>query len=604
MREIVTTTDAPTSEKRVASSGRRAEPRALILVAAFAVIAVVMTFPAIGRLHTSLAGDSGDSLLNLWILRRAQIGLPHGWHAFWNAPIFHPALNTFAYSETMLPVALVHWVLRLVVGDVLALNVIYLAAWTLSGWATYRLASRFTSTWQAAFVAALMYSYSSVRLTQVVHFQLVVGGALVPLVLLAALQMLDSPSTRSGLTFGIAFAVLAATASYYAAMMAIVVAVLCLCRLLRDRRDARGLLVALGLAGVLVVIAVGPIAFQYFRVQRDAHFQREFIPGTGTHWSDYLAVDSGNYLENHLPVLDSHSTPAARTGENRLFPGFLAVAFGALGLAVVVRRYRRKRATARSRELVWIGAAAIVVGVLSLGDWITVRGHRVSLPLKYLRHVVPGFTGISATVRLALMVQLALVLFAAVGLDVVVRRISSSALRTIAMAGASALILLGAARSIPFVRVPTHSDDGGFDTALQHLPRGVVLELPVKGAATGPAWAWVETPRQVLALRDDDPRVNGYSGYEPKNFSRISAILDTFPTPPALAQADDLGVHYILLRTHLPGTITPAGYNAIANQNGVGVLTDATARAMIADAPHGTIANVQALPGGYLLTLN
>ncbi len=563
-----------------------------------------MTFPSLGRLHSSLAGDSGDSLLNLWILRRAQIGLPHGWHAFWDAPIFYPALNTFAYSETMVPVALVHAGLRLFLGDVLALNVIYIAAWTFSGWITYRLASRFTSTWQPAFVAALMYTYSSVRLAQVVHFQLVVGGALVPLVLLCALQLLESPTTKAGLEFGIAFVLLASTASYYAAMMAIVVAVLLLCRLLRDRGDVRQLLLAFGLAIGLVVVTVGPLAFQYFRVQRDAHFQREFIPATGTHWSDYLAVPTENYVERHLPVLDSHSAPTARTGENRLFPGFLAAAFGAIGVVAVIRRSRRKRLTGRSGELVWIGAGAIVVGVLSLGDWITVRGHRISMPLKYLRHVVPGFTGISATVRLALMVQLALVLFAAVGLDVVLRRIRRPGIRTLAMGGIAALVLLGAARSISFVRVPTHSDDGGFDTALQHLPRGVVVELPVKGAATGPAWAWVETPRQILALRDNDPRVNGYSGYEPKNFSRISAILDTFPTPPALAQARQLGVHYVILRTRLPGTITPNGYNAVANQNGVGILTDATARAMIASAPRGLIANVEVLPGGYLLTLH
>jgi hypothetical protein len=443
-----------------------------------------------------------------------------------------------------------------------------------------------------------------VRLAQVVHFQLVVGGAIVPLVLLAALQTLESPTIKTGLLFGLAFILLASTASYYAAMMAIVAAILLLCRLLRDRSEARRLFVAFGLGTGLAVIIVGPIAFQYFRVQRDAHFQREFIPATATHWSDYLAVDARNYVEWHLPVLDSHSTPTARTGENRLFPGFLTAIFGTIGVAVTVRRSRRKRLTPRSRELVWIGAATLIVGVLSFGDWITVRGHRIWMPFKYLRHIVPGFTGISATVRLTLMVQLALVLFAAVGLDLALQRIPRPRGRTIAAAAAAVLILIGAAQSIPFVRVPTHTDDGGFDTALKHLPPGVVLELPAKGAATGPAWAWVETPRQVLALRDSHPRINGYSGYEPKNFSLISAILDTFPTAPALAQAHKLDVHYIILRTHLPGSITPNDYNPIANQNGVGILTDPTARAMIATAPPGVIATTQTLPGGYLLTLH
>ncbi len=603
MCEIVTVTDNVATADAHTKPDEKREPSTPLLVAVFAVIALAMTFPSLERLHSSLAGDSGDSLLNLWIVRQVQIGAPRGWHAFWDAPIFHPALDTLAYSETLIPVAMVHAVLRLFLGDVLALNVIYIGAWTLCGWATYRLARRFTTLWQAAFLAALLYTYSSARLAQVVHFQLVVGGALVPLVLLAALRALESPTIKRGVVLGGAFVLLALTASYYAAMMAVVTAVLVLGRLVHDRRDARRVFASVGVAAALILFAAGPIAFQYFRVQRDAHFQREFVPKTATHWSDFLAVDSRNYVETHLPVLASHSTPAARSGENRLFPGVIASVFGVMGIVVVTRRLRHRRATRATQELAWIGLAGIVVGVLSFGDWTTVHGHRIPLPLKYLRHVVPGFTGISATVRLALMVQLALVLFAAVGLDVALRKLTQPRNRTLLIAAAAAVFLIGAAQSIPFVRVPVHHDDGGFDTALQHLPRGVVLELPAKGAATGPAWAWVETPRQLLALRDGDPRVNGYSGYEPKNFSLDTAILDTFPTAPALAQLRTFGVRYVILRTRLPGPITPSSYNAIANENGVGVLTDATARAMIKDAPAGVIASTRTLPGGYLLTL-
>ena len=54
---------------------RRADPPAWVLLAVLTIIAIVLAFPDIGRLHSSVAGNSGDSLLNLWIMRSVQTGL-------------------------------------------------------------------------------------------------------------------------------------------------------------------------------------------------------------------------------------------------------------------------------------------------------------------------------------------------------------------------------------------------------------------------------------------------------------------------------------------------------------------------------------------------
>jgi Protein of unknown function DUF45 len=78
------TRGAADSQGRVAP----AEPPKIIVAAASAVIAVALAFPSVSRLHTSVPGNSGDSLLNLWIIRSVQTGLPRGWHALWNAGIF------------------------------------------------------------------------------------------------------------------------------------------------------------------------------------------------------------------------------------------------------------------------------------------------------------------------------------------------------------------------------------------------------------------------------------------------------------------------------------------------------------------------------------
>src|SRR5262249_41450917 len=81
-------------ERDAESSG----PRLAWLLLIFTVVAVVLTFPNVTRLHSYVPGNSGDALLNLWIVRSVEIALPHGWNAVWNAPIFYPAPNTLAYS--------------------------------------------------------------------------------------------------------------------------------------------------------------------------------------------------------------------------------------------------------------------------------------------------------------------------------------------------------------------------------------------------------------------------------------------------------------------------------------------------------------------------
>ena len=126
-----------------------------------------------------LPGDSGDALLNLWILdwvghhlgfragpacgTRASSGRNH---------------NTLAYSESLLPVAVVHRGLSAVLGsDVLAFNVIYVAVWTLSGWITYLLARRLSGSTGGAIVAGLVYTVATPRLAHYGHFQLAMDSS-------------------------------------------------------------------------------------------------------------------------------------------------------------------------------------------------------------------------------------------------------------------------------------------------------------------------------------------------------------------------------------------------------------------------------------------
>jgi hypothetical protein len=599
----MTTTQADADVEVVATAEPR-DPPAALLLAAFTIVAFGLTFPNVTRFRTFVPGDSGDALLNLWIMRSVQAGMPDGWHALWNRPIFSPAPDTLAYSDTLFPVALLHWPLRMMFGDAAAMNVLSIGAAVLSSWCTYLLTRRIVRHWGAAFVAAFAFTYASVRLIHQGHFQLVVGSALVPLAVLLLLRLLDAPSTRRAVAFGLALAVLTLTASYFGAMMAVVSVVVAggwLLTLPRGSRAAplRSLAIAAGLAALLVA----PAALQYVRLQQHSEFRRGFSPGTAARFGDFLATGPDNYLLTHLPVISS-ATSGNRTIENRLFPGVVALGFGIAGVVVLVRQIRRRgMRSGPTRDLVLIIAAGVVCLVLSFGDWFRVGDQRVFLPFAVFRHAVPGFAGIRAVARLALFTQLALVLCAAVGLDALLARAGRVA-RVLLTLGLATVVCLEAAMSLWFVRVPTEADDGGVSAALRARPAGIVAELPVGSALRGLVWPFGEAPRQLVALRDGRPRVNGYSGFQPAGFDAEAATLNEFPSPAALAEMRRLGVRYVVLRTQLVGPVMPEGVTPVIGADGAARFSDRRAREMIARIPPGVARAVVPLPGGYLIELN
>lgn len=580
--------------------------RSAILLVVFTAVAIALALPDLRHVTTVIPGDSGDGILNLWILRAVQAGVPHGWRGLWNAPIFWPSRRTLAYSDAMLPVALVHWPLRLAFGDAFALNLIYLTSWVLCSWWTYQLCARVARTWGAPIVAALAFTYASIRVSQHQHFQLVIGGALLPLVLLALMRCLRAPSVTRGLLLGLSFAATALCAMYFGVMTGVMVVVIVAGWLAVEYPLDRGrvvpLAVALGVSALVVVALVQPVAAQYVRLQRQPEFRRGFEPAFAANVDAFLSAGPDNDLLRVAPVIGERSR-AARSVENRLFPGLVATTFGVIGLlSLAVRLRRQEIERARVVEILLIAVAGLVMLVLAFGDRMMLGHREITLPFAILRENVPGFSAIRATARFALGGQLALAVLAAVGLDAVLvgRSKLTQAILTIALAG---LVFAESAMGLESVRVPTANDDGGVMEALAARPGGAVVELPIESSARGMAWSFVEPARLLLAIGDGHPRVNGYSGFEPVGFPELAARLNRFPGADALAEARSLGVRFVVLRTALVGTPGPPELAAQLNVDGVGRYADDTARRLLADLPADQIKRVDRLAGAYLVEL-
>ena len=76
----------------------------LLATAAYLLLTLAYTWPLPVRLLHGVPHDLGDPLLNAWIMWWSTQAVPLSAH-WWNAPIFHPAAGTLAFSEHLLGLA-------------------------------------------------------------------------------------------------------------------------------------------------------------------------------------------------------------------------------------------------------------------------------------------------------------------------------------------------------------------------------------------------------------------------------------------------------------------------------------------------------------------
>jgi hypothetical protein len=588
--------DDPAGDARAA---RRVDLLALVF---FALVAYVFAIPRWPSAWASeIPGDHGDALLNLWILEWVGHHAGGGWSALWDTTIFWPNDNTLAYSESLLPVALVHRVLAGLLGSgVLAFNVVHLAAWTLSGWVTYLLARRLGVAVPGALVAGLVYTIACPRLVHVSHFQLGMGF-LVPLTLLTLFWFFERPGARRGAVLGLVAATCALSATYYGLVTAITLTMVVPALALVHVRDAPWRPVATGLAAAAAVGAVFvlPVANQYRALQEDPHFRREPEPAGAAHLAVFLRVSPAHVLLAGLPPFESRSRPESATIENRLYPGLPAVALGAAGLVVVLRRARA--GDRASRRLLALLAPAGVLFACSFGDRLEVGGRSIWMPYSALRDL-PGFSGIRATARFVVLPLLVLAVFAGIALAGVAARARTRAGRVAITAGTVVLIGAESLMTVGFARVPSDDADRAVNEALAGRGEGPVVELPMGSPSDGWPWAYVETPRQYLSLVDGLPRVNGYSGFAPPGFDELAATLETFPEEASLRALDRLGVRYVVLRTGVPDGLDDLQARVIGT-DGVGVYSEVRAQAVIDALPGERVERVDRYGDAWLVEL-
>jgi hypothetical protein len=349
--------------------------QSVMILLVYGLVALVMTWPAVARLNTHLAGGRWDTLVHQWTFWWVRQSALTGLNPLETDLLFYPVgVSLASHNIAWLNIAL--WLpLQSVVGRYAGYSILFISTFALNGFAMYLLARDWMGSRRAAFVAGLIYGFWPYTMSHIDHPNMIFI-CWVPLALLYVRRTLDHGRKRDAVLSGIFIALQGITRWQLLVMGGVVIGLYVLYRFLTDKdcrtRRSLGLL---GLAAMVAGMLMAPLAVPVVSHQLTRSFPEDIVVAEPlTNQADLLA-----YLlpSRSHPVWGDQLAPVRENLdiENVLRPPFLGYAVLALALYGTVKRWRQAG--------FWLLAACLYL-VLALGPELMVNGQLYpGVPMPY-----------------------------------------------------------------------------------------------------------------------------------------------------------------------------------------------------------------------------
>lgn len=475
----------------------------------FLALALVWLWPVPARLTSRIPHDLGDPLLNAWILWWNTQAVPFT-ERWWNAPFFYPVPGALALSEHLFGIALFTAPLQFAgLNPIGAYNVaLILSAW-LSGFFAFLLGRRLTGSTAAGVIAGLAFGFSPYRVSQLAHLQ-VLTTQWMPLALYGMHAYLDDRRRRWLPLVAVAWLLQALSNGYFLLFFPVLIA-LWLTWFVRWKADPRpGLVLLATFAGSSLLLL--PTLLKY----REVHEAMGLARQRGEML--LFSAEPGSLLR--MPdLLKFWPYFEPKTQEDFLFPGVTAVALVLAAALLAAPRVRTSNVLATRSALLFYSVTTLVMWWLAFGPAPEDQPLQALVkPYTWLT-VLPGFNGLRAPSRFAMLATLSLSIAAALAFARIapLRPRLRGALVAIAVAG---LLVDGYPESIPL-----HAAPGRF--ALPDVRDALVLELPINEPGAG-------TAAMYRAIEHRRPLLSGYSGHFPPHVRIFASALERDDPSPLL----------------------------------------------------------------------
>lgn len=534
-----------------------------------ALLAVVMTWPALRYPQYTLPQDTGDPTLVAWLLAWPGHILLTDPGQLWHTNAFYPERWSYAFTDTLLGYAPASLLGEGPADAILRYNILFVLAHALAFVGGYVLARQLGTGPIPALVLALAFAYAPWRMTQAGHLHVLSTGGIA--LSLAMLARGNGWSLRRGfqpkkvrpvwimagwlvaawqitLGFGIGLPF-----GYVLAGICLVVAVAWVVRrILRRPRQRIGRVVTVNLIGGGLFAAVcGLMALPYLTVvEQHPHARRDFqlLEAFSPPLQGFVTAPEQSWLWGAL-----HAGPRAELAwapEMALLPGFALIGLAATGLVFSVWSWR-----------VRLGLAIGVVVSVGLAMGTQLLDGEI---YRLLHEHLPGWDALRTPGRLVIWTTLLLGVLAAGAVAAFLARARELSLSH------------GYPRPRPWLRVAALVPVAlvlveGINT----IPHPVVPPPPA-------AWATVEGP--VLVLPSDQltdmrvmlwstdrfvPLINGGSGFTPTSLHETRQITASFPDEASVSHLRALGVETVLVLPEAVGTPWEGALTATGDRLGI-----------------------------------
>jgi len=376
----------------------------VVVAVVYVVLALATTWPLMQSPWVSLPMGTTQAvtvpLFNLWTIWWNADRALHGFAGYWNAPIFHPTTDAFAFSELQLTTLVVAPVIWSTGSRVLAYNVYLWLSLVLNGvFAESLLRTLKVRSWAAIAGGATMV------MLPIVHWQLdVIQLAPIWGVLWCwsaccrATRLSETARWPTALIRGVEVGTALSITFHACGHHGLFLGLLAVATgwVLPRRWSDRRLWLAIVAAGVVVLVTVGPFAMHMSRVMKAHNFVRNdaLIGSLSALPQDFLAAPGAELLSFGAKWCRSYW---------RLSPGWLKVGLAVVGAVLGLSRRRTRRWTLFLLLTIGLSFALSLGMNLKWGAW-------QAWPL--LAKYVPGLAQVRNVFRFAFFTQIAIVILA------------------------------------------------------------------------------------------------------------------------------------------------------------------------------------------------
>jgi len=527
--------------------GEAAQPRSTRTVLAWA--AVTCLFTAVSLVYfwplprdwaDHIGPDLGDPLFVVWVLKwgvhQIRLGLPD----VWNANIFYPTRGTLAFSEHLLgPAAELVLFLKVFPNSIAGYNFLFLSSFVASALTVCWMLRKSGLSWPAAVLAGWMYAFSSFRLSQMAHLQILIAQW-IPLTLWFWDRLLVERTAKNAALFLLFYLLNLSGGCYFAYMIHFSLLAIFLSRAPTVGRELLSLrsLRFLVPVGAVAALATAALFLPYVRVSRDQGLSRP--PSEIEYYSAKLAsyfspsnetLYFGEGADRLLHKALGDSADRFFRPENSLFAGFLPTILFFVGAWAAWRVGRKVDPWVRGLVL-----SGLLCFALSFA-WAFVP----------LSRIVPGLSGMRVPARFYAFVSLTLVYFAARGVDFVLGKVPGPRARVALVAGLAAVLVIELAPwGFRMERLPREGELPQVYRWLRDEPSvKSLVELPLYGDSRENDYVYASTLHWK-------PIANGYSGYMAKSYDELTRTIFHLPGVVGFDLLRRMGITHIVVHVEPP----------------------------------------------------